>query len=629
MSNRTYESLVAGMRHRPTIFDAEEVIRRDYPLKLPDRRYISIFNSPEISQFRGVQEGLDDEAERRHNAQAERIEIQQTARQMEVNVPGLEHVASELQRQNQASTAMAQAIAGLQSSHEQSMRGLQEETAAEFSRIEAARQEEANRARMAQAEIVGVRDATLELRDFLGKLAEQQGKVQTVQNFDNSTHHHHQDTQNVDMKSVQVEMNDMMRTHAAQFGAYMEQQKLSNDEFLNVLRTYILSLRSQQPQTIVGPSGPPGPPGPPGAPGAVAVERGRRRRSISPGDDMDAEAAASNMAPPPAPPPPPAPVVPAMPVPQPPAPPPQPVQTVPTVVPTFRLATPSPAPTRTRTKTPQPRRGRPKAGPPPPPEVLLPPKPAAATPAAEDTTVPSAVPKADPPAVAKAGASKALPDPPPAAAKARSKSRSKSRARPDALVPWTTGMAPPDAIPKARASSRPSAPRQGPTSARASKPSANSTEEDAIMQDSTLNADEKLDRILAIAEAKKRKKGADAKTKRSIAKEKATKPKSKAKVLAIEDKTAAKPKSKAKVDILAIADAIGKDPPPSAPQPKRQARNKVPAAGPPMKKPAIKVVAIDEKTSNQGAKRKATGPQRRNRRLRSELEDVAAGLLAA
>ena len=262
----------------------------------------------------------------------------------------------------------------------------------------------------------------------------------------------------------------------------------------------------------------------------------------------------------------------------------------------------------------------------------MPPKPAAATPAAEDTTVPSAVPKADPPAAAKArGTSKALPDPPPAAAKARSKSRSKSRAKPDALVPWTTGMAPPDAIPKARASSRPAAPRQGSKSiAPAGKSSADIPEADAIMQDGTLNADEKLDKILATLKRKKTKDGGKSRVKTNkVAKEKTAKPKSNAKVLAIEDKKAAKPKSKVKVDALAIADAIGKDPSPPAPKPKRQARNKVPAAGPPMKKPAIKVVAIDEKTSNQGVKRKATGPQRRNRRLRSELEDVAAGLLAA
>ena len=36
--NRNYESLVAGMRERPTIFDAEDVLRKDYKVRFPDRR---------------------------------------------------------------------------------------------------------------------------------------------------------------------------------------------------------------------------------------------------------------------------------------------------------------------------------------------------------------------------------------------------------------------------------------------------------------------------------------------------------------------------------------------------------------------------------------------------------------
>ena len=36
---KDYSEWVSGMRHRPTIFDAEEVLKKDNPLKLPDRRY--------------------------------------------------------------------------------------------------------------------------------------------------------------------------------------------------------------------------------------------------------------------------------------------------------------------------------------------------------------------------------------------------------------------------------------------------------------------------------------------------------------------------------------------------------------------------------------------------------------
>ena len=62
MKNRDYESLAAGMRVEPTFASAEAVLKKDYPLKLPDRRWIAMWNTPEISQFRGI----DEDADRRH-----------------------------------------------------------------------------------------------------------------------------------------------------------------------------------------------------------------------------------------------------------------------------------------------------------------------------------------------------------------------------------------------------------------------------------------------------------------------------------------------------------------------------------------------------------------------------------
>ena len=59
MKERNCEALVAGMHKRETFEGAEEIMRKDVKLKLPDRRYIHMWNSPEISQFRGVQELMD------------------------------------------------------------------------------------------------------------------------------------------------------------------------------------------------------------------------------------------------------------------------------------------------------------------------------------------------------------------------------------------------------------------------------------------------------------------------------------------------------------------------------------------------------------------------------------------
>jgi len=90
MKERSYEGLVAGMRERPTIFDAEEVLRKDYKVKFPDRRAITMWNTPEISQFRGVQEEMDEEEERRYNAQVEHLEIRREGRQNETATPEMD-----------------------------------------------------------------------------------------------------------------------------------------------------------------------------------------------------------------------------------------------------------------------------------------------------------------------------------------------------------------------------------------------------------------------------------------------------------------------------------------------------------------------------------------------------------
>ena len=59
-----YATLVASMRTVPSFEAAESVIKTDYTLKLPSRVYLHLWNTPEISQFRGYQDDLD-EADRK------------------------------------------------------------------------------------------------------------------------------------------------------------------------------------------------------------------------------------------------------------------------------------------------------------------------------------------------------------------------------------------------------------------------------------------------------------------------------------------------------------------------------------------------------------------------------------
>ena len=102
MPNRSYESLAAGMRVVPTIFDAEEVLKRDYKIRFPDRRAITLWNTPELSQFRGIMEDHDAMEERMHNAQLEQMELRQAARTSETALPDMEFVAAEAMRARQS-----------------------------------------------------------------------------------------------------------------------------------------------------------------------------------------------------------------------------------------------------------------------------------------------------------------------------------------------------------------------------------------------------------------------------------------------------------------------------------------------------------------------------------------------
>ncbi len=52
-----YDDLEEGLKQEPTFAIADAIAKTDFPLKLPERKYLTIYNSAEVSQFRGIQEG--------------------------------------------------------------------------------------------------------------------------------------------------------------------------------------------------------------------------------------------------------------------------------------------------------------------------------------------------------------------------------------------------------------------------------------------------------------------------------------------------------------------------------------------------------------------------------------------
>ena len=81
-----YTELTARMRHAPTFAIAEDVIKKDFPLKLPSRTFIQLFNTSEISQFRGFQDVLDESEKRRAKVRQERADISTQAQQAAAQV---------------------------------------------------------------------------------------------------------------------------------------------------------------------------------------------------------------------------------------------------------------------------------------------------------------------------------------------------------------------------------------------------------------------------------------------------------------------------------------------------------------------------------------------------------------
>ena len=292
--NRNYESLVAGMRERPTIFDAEDVLKKDYKVRFPDRRAITLWNTPEISQFRGVQEAHDEMEERQHNAQLEQMELRRAANASETSMPDMQFVAAEVMRSRQSEGALRDAMAGQAAAHAQQLRGMQEETMAQMTRLAAEAAAASKRSELAEQALSGLRDLHAEHRSELGRIAEQMGRPQPVQ-IDNSVTNNVQNVTQIDERSIHNIAMQAVNAGAAQFGAAMAQNRMSQEAMMQSLLDYAATHQQQHNHIHFSIATPPnepedmqvvssGPPPPP-PPGAGAIRRGRPRRRDTPYED--------------------------------------------------------------------------------------------------------------------------------------------------------------------------------------------------------------------------------------------------------------------------------------------------------------------------------------------------------
>ena len=150
----------------------------------------------------------------------EKAEIRQVAREQDVPTPDMSAVHEALHAQRQQASAMAAHTEDLRKAEAARMAGMQTETRAELVRLANAQAEAANRARIAEEALSGVRDVQEEDRARLSRLGQSQGVVHNHidQSVVNNTQNVHLDTQ------IHNEVMHMVNTQGAQIGAYMQQQ---------------------------------------------------------------------------------------------------------------------------------------------------------------------------------------------------------------------------------------------------------------------------------------------------------------------------------------------------------------------------------------------------------------------
>jgi hypothetical protein len=284
-----YEVLSSKLRVKPTFTSAEEVIRKDFKVKLPSRRYIRLWDTPELSQFRGIQSDFDEIEERKHVAAVTRLEIQQTARQTNEPSMNAEIVQEMMQNQRQSSQAMAQHMRDLAEQTRRENAGMAAEQRAELQRLANSHAQAQNLQRISETALAGLmRDTALEQRNHIQDLAARAGHVTNnidSRHYETHNHAHNTTTQMTDV-NVHNQAMHLMQTHTQQLGQIMQQQNIGHERMQQGLYNTIMQQQRAQasipPQIILHMAPPPpmammpfqppgGPPPPPPAAGAIAI----------------------------------------------------------------------------------------------------------------------------------------------------------------------------------------------------------------------------------------------------------------------------------------------------------------------------------------------------------------------
>ncbi len=88
---------------------AEDVIKKDHPLKLPSRVHLQLWNTPETSQSRRYKDDLDESEKRRAAIQQKRRDIGEAAREARtLAMPDMNLFHEMLNQQQPSASALSQ-----------------------------------------------------------------------------------------------------------------------------------------------------------------------------------------------------------------------------------------------------------------------------------------------------------------------------------------------------------------------------------------------------------------------------------------------------------------------------------------------------------------------------------------
>jgi len=272
--------------------DAIADLVKDFKLKLPDRRYLFMYASPQMENFREMG-ALDAVAKKQQEQRIVHEEVLEQAREGGAgnNVPDLTQVHEAVARQANMEGALRQQMENLAATHAREQEGMRRENARELERLAGAQRAEAEKARIAR-EVTQVHlDGLAADRDRMRDDTAAAGVT-----HHNVTHLYDQrvtNTQNtMENNNVHATMMNFLANHQGQLAAFAQQQGMTHERAMKVLYEHLQKQEAtQQPviqilqQTLANPNLPnenkPPPPNPPSAASSSGYGKAPRPRNTT------------------------------------------------------------------------------------------------------------------------------------------------------------------------------------------------------------------------------------------------------------------------------------------------------------------------------------------------------------